>query len=89
MTKISTYDIPSSKDDEYYSFLDAYEISKTGRWWTIIICADTEQKRVIQLRKYTKKDGEWKKFSNYGINSSSACEKYINALTSLHEDHFS
>ena len=87
--KLSLSDLPNSNDDEYYSFLSAYQISKTGSWWTIMICADTEQKRIIQIRKYKKRDGEWKKFSNFGINSSNQAIKIIDALTEIHKRNFS
>ena len=74
-------------DKEYNSFKAGYEIVKKGGWWSAILLSDTESKRIIHLRKWRKRDDEWKPFrsSYYGINSRKQLEDTIEALQKLLE----
>ncbi len=75
----------TDSDVEYNSFKSGYEIVKKGGWWPAILLSDTDTKRIIHLRKWRKRDGDWKPFrsSYYGINSRKQLEDTIKALQEM------
>jgi hypothetical protein len=54
-----------------YKIVDGETISRTGVWWFAILLLEDESRgvRFLSMYKWQNKKGEWKKHSNFRVNS--------------------
>ena len=73
--------------DDYYreNILDAFTISRKGKWWSAVLLIQDPQakKPFIIYYKWNKRGYQWKKSSSFRCNSKKDVTKLLEATTTF------